>query len=147
MRKWGNQSQLVYDTLHPTLQHYLDRALQEVADMSLVCGHRGQVDQNAAFDSGHSKLRWPHGKHNHLPSIAVDLQPYPNDGSKEKQWAGLAYIAGSMIQMAKHDGVVLRWGGDWDRDGCLTDQNFDDLYHVELVLPPSKWHYPLDNET
>jgi len=27
----------------------------------------------------------------------------------------------------------LRWGGDWDRDTQVDDNNFDDLVHFELV--------------
>jgi len=25
--------------------------------------------------------------------------------------------------------IPIRWGGDWDRDHCLSDQSFDDLVH------------------
>ena len=133
MRKWGARSLAGYETLHPILQHYLDRALQEVADISIICGHRRQKEQNEAFDSGNSKLRWPEGKHNKLPSIAVDIQPYPMPKNSLKVHAGLGYIAGRIIQMAAEDGIAIRWGGDWDRDGDVTDQSFDDLVHYELV--------------
>jgi len=30
---------------------------------------------------------------------------------------------------------LIRGGHDWDRDGDFTDQNFDDLGHVELYKP------------
>jgi hypothetical protein len=52
---------------------------------------------------------------------------------KAKLWASLAYVAGRIIQMAAEDGVLIRWGGDWDSDGDLTDQTFDDLFHLEVV--------------
>lgn len=135
MRKWGTRSKEVYDELDPRLQHYLDRVLVEVADISLTCGHRPQAEQNEAYYSKpqRSKLRWPDGKHNKLPSTAVDFRPYPSPDRPEKLWASLAYVAGRIIQMAAEDGVVIRWGGDWDRDGDLTDQDFDDLFHLELV--------------
>ena len=74
-------------------------------------------------------------KHNKLPSLAVDFLPYPKPERNEKLWAALAYVAGRIIEMAKQDGVEIRWGGDWNRNGDLTDQNFDDLFHLELVLP------------
>lgn len=133
MRTWGERSKVVYGELDSRLKHYLDRALQEVADISLICGHRTQEEQMKAYFSNHSKLMWPTGKHNSLPSKAVDFQPYPLPEEKAKLWAALAYVAGSIIQMAKVDGVTIRWGGDWDLDGDLTDQNFDDLYHLEVV--------------
>jgi len=28
--------------------------------------------------------------------------------------------------------VSVRWGGDWDSDGEIADNSFDDLVHVEL---------------
>ena len=135
MRNWGEKSKAAYDTLHPTLQHYLDRVLHEVADISLICGHRDAIEQNKAYygKPQRSKLPWPKGKHNSFPSIAIDFQPYPYPDSEPKLWASLAYVAGRMIEMAKMEGVTLRWGGDWDSDGDLTDQNFDDLFHIELV--------------
>ena len=42
----------------------------------IVCGHRNKEDQNKAFAEGKSKLKWPKGKHNKLPSQAVDAAPY-----------------------------------------------------------------------
>lgn len=134
MRRWGKQSLAVYGTLHPLLQHYMDRVLQEVADISLIEGHRGQAKQNEYFygTPQRSKLPWPKGKHNQLPSPAVDFRPYPMPDRNEKLWASLAYIAGRVIQMANEDCYEIRWGGDWDRDGDLTDQDFDDLFHLEL---------------
>ena len=137
MRKWGDRSTQVRSELHPTLAYYLDRVLEEVADISLICGHRNQKDQIKAYFSGNSKLMWPTGKHNQLPSLAVDFQPYPMPDGKAKRWAALAYVAGHIIQMAAQDGVVIRWGGDWDSDGDLTDQKFDDLFHLEITIPES----------
>ena len=133
MRSWGRKSGAVYRTLDERLQHLCDWALREVADISLIAGHRGEAAQNFAFANGTSKLRWPDGKHNKLPSLAVDFQPYPMPTDKAKAWASLAYVAGRMIERALQDGITLRWGGDWSQDGDLTDQTFDDLYHIEIV--------------
>ena len=133
MRKWGNKSLAVYLTLDKRLQEICDYLLQNVADISLVTGYRGEAEQNAKFAAGLSKVRWPEGKHNRRPSIAVDLQPYPVPERTEKLWAALAYVAGRAIEYAKARGITLRWGGDWNRNGDLSDQNFDDLYHLEIV--------------
>ena len=133
MRYWGKRSMEVYHTLHPTLQHYVNRVRDEVADISLICGYRDEEAQNKAFDGGFSKVRWPHGNHNKLPSTAVDIQPVIASKAKIKLSTNLSYIAGRFVEMAKADGVTIRWGGDWDQDGDLTDQTFDDLFHFELV--------------
>ncbi|MHC4370024.1 MAG: M15 family metallopeptidase domain-containing protein [Planctomycetota bacterium] len=107
----------------------------EVADISILTGHRGEHEQNQKFDENKSKVRWPDGKHNSLPSKAVDFQPYPLPRKKEKLWAALAYIAGRAMEIGKQNGLTVRWGGDWNGDGDLTDQNFDDLYHLEVEDP------------
>lgn len=48
-----------------------------VNDITVLCGFRNEADQNAAFERGTSKLRWPHSKHNSRPARAVDIAPYP----------------------------------------------------------------------
>jgi hypothetical protein len=110
----------------------MNTVLQEVADISILCGHRGEAEQEEAFLTGRSKVRFPNGKHNSFPSQAVDFQPYPVPERREKLWAALAYIAGRAIEIGKRRQLVVRWGGDWDQDGDLTDNNFDDLYHLEV---------------
>lgn len=133
MRVWGKRSTTVYETLHPALQQTMDYVLREVADVSLLFGHRDEATQNHFYATGKSKLRYPHSKHNKLPSHAVDFQPYPVPEYEPKLWAALAYIAGRAIAHAAERGVTLRWGGDWNRNGDLTDQKFDDLFHLELI--------------
>ena len=130
-RSWSNRSKAQYDTLHPDLQWILDTILEEVADISIIEGYRNEERQNSLYPD-FTQLKYPNGKHNKYPSIAVDIQPYPVPERREKLWAALAYIAASAIQIGKRRGIVVRWGGDWDSDGDLTDQNFDDLYHLEL---------------
>jgi len=45
----------------------------------LICGYRGEQEQNDAFMRGNSKLKYPMSKHNKLPSEAIDLIPLPVD--------------------------------------------------------------------
>jgi hypothetical protein len=41
---------------------------------------------------------------------------------------------GGMIRgIAKQLNVKVRWGGDWDSDGDVKDNGFDDLVHVEIL--------------
>ncbi len=132
-RKWGTSSTRVYNTLHPHLRVWCDLMLLNVADISLLYGYRDREAQNTMFENGHSKLRFPDSKHNRKPSLAVDLQPYPRPLHATKLWGALGYLAGRGEILAEELGITLRWGGDWDRDGDLTDQDFDDLFHWELV--------------
>lgn len=107
----------------------------------ILKGHRGQEEQHQAFLSGKSKLDWPNGNHNSLPSRAVDAAPYPVEFPKptdspqvqRKKLMQFCYFAGYVMAVAEEMGYKLRWGGDWDGDNDLKDNNFDDLVHFELV--------------
>ncbi len=132
-RSWGKRSLVVRATLDSRLKRVVDRILNEVSDVSLTSGHRGEEEQNELFHQKKSKLEYPQSKHNSYPSLAIDLQPYPYPGSRYKLWGALGYIAGRALAIGLEEGLVLRWGGDWDRDGDMTDQRFDDLFHLEIV--------------
>ena len=98
-------------------------------DCSVLEGHRGKRLQNKYFKEGNSKLRYPDGNHNKLPSKAVDVVPYPvNFGDRER----MTYFAGFVKGMASVLGIPIRWGGDWNDNTEVADNNFDDLPHFEL---------------
>lgn len=98
-------------------------------DFTVICGHRGEEEQNRAYHEGKSKLLFPASKHNKNPSRAVDIVPYPIDWNNK---ARFFYLAGLVIGIARTMGHVIRWGGDWNGDGDFGDQNFNDLPHFEL---------------
>ena len=81
------------------------------------------------FEEGFSKLQYPKGKHNQYPSLAVDVAPYPIDWKDRERFT---YFAGFVMGIAASMGLTIRWGGDWDRDTELKDNNFDDLPHFEI---------------
>lgn len=130
---WGIDSRKQYDTLDPRLQKIVDRVCNEVCDVKLLVGHRSKADQDLAFATGRSKVAWPNSKHNSCPSLAVDLVPTPVNLKSKSLREELCYIAGAAVQIAKQEGVKLRWGGDWDKDGDLEDNSFDDLFHMEIT--------------
>lgn len=132
-RTWSEKSKKVYDTLDPRLQVLVTRIRDEVTDISLFSGYRDRIEQNTLFENSRSTLRYPDSKHNRKPCKAVDLQPYPYPEYEPKLWGALGYIAGHAMKIAAEEGIEIRWGGDWNRNGDLTDQNFDDLFHLEIV--------------
>lgn len=143
-REWGARSTEVFLTLDPRLQLIMNFVLNVISDLSLLEGHRKEEDQNEYYRLGTSQVRWPDGAHNSLPSRAVDFQPYPmpninaTDPAKrqlaeKKLWGTLGLIAGAAKTFALANGFRIRWGGDWNGNGNLTDQTFDDLFHIELV--------------
>ena len=101
----------------------------ELADTSILCGHRGEAEQRAAFEDGFSKLNWPRSKHNKTPSLAVDAAPYPVDWHDRERFC---IFAGLVIAVAHRHGVPLRWGGDWNGNLRTSDERFTDLVHFEI---------------
>lgn len=117
-----------------------DHRLQEVAhkvlvikDHSVLKGHRPEDEQNAAFYTKRSKLKWPDGKHNDIPSKALDVQTYPLPETDQALREDQLYLLGLYVGISSEMGTELRSGADWDQDGEVADNGFDDFYHVELV--------------
>jgi hypothetical protein len=116
-------------TLHPDLQRLCDEVIKHV-DFAITCGHRGEADQNNAFDRGASMVRFPEGKHNSLPSKAVDVAPYPivwSDTEAFTLLAGVFYGVAAML------GIRIRLGADWDGDFNTLEHSFKDRPHIEIV--------------
>ena len=106
-------------------------------DCTVLEGYRNEQDQEAAFNAGNSKLHFPNGKHNHQPSMAVDVSPYPVDWNNTKRFYWFAGYVMGIAQRLKDEGKIthaIRYGGDWDSDKDINDQNFNDLVHFELLL-------------
>jgi len=141
MPHFGAESKRQLATCHPLLQDLLNEAIGYF-DFSVLEGHRNKADQNAAYARGASKVKWPYGQHNKLPSHAVDLAPYPIDWGNTKAKAEAArqrfvLLAGFILMLAALRGIKLRWGGDWDGDQDTRDERFRDLGHFELINPPA----------
>jgi hypothetical protein len=82
-----------------------------VTDISVLCGFRDQKEQDEAFKNGASKKRWPDSMHNVLPSMAVDVVPYPVDWGDMKRFVALRTYA---LGVARGLGIKIRvisW--DW----------------------------------
>lgn len=137
MPKFSRRSTERLASSHPDLQTIFDVVVAHF-DCSVLCGHRGEAEQNQMVADGRSKLSWPHSKHNSRPSMAVDVAPYPIDWRDMKRW----YLFGGYVLATARqlygDGQIehlVRWGGDWDLDTDLSDQRFNDLPHFELYVP------------
>lgn len=136
MPKFSLKSNDKLDTCHPLIQE-LFRAVVVEDDCTIIEGHRERRRQNQLFRQGLSKVKWPDGKHNVLPSLAVDVAPYLSERKDNRiPWnepRQFHYFAGKVKAKAKALGIRIRWGGDWDGDGDLADQDFNDLAHWELL--------------
>jgi peptidoglycan L-alanyl-D-glutamate endopeptidase CwlK len=93
----------------------------------VICGFRGEREQNEAYNRGNSKLKWPQSKHNQTPSLAVDIVPYPIDWNDERRFRTLGTVVKEIwaqLPEEKKEGWSLSWGGDW--------KTFKDFPHFEL---------------
>ena len=128
MPRFGKRSKKRLATCDDRLQDLFKKVIKYF-DCTVIQGHRGEAEQNQAYDAGRSKLRYPDGKHNADPSKAVDVAPYPIDWSDRDRFH---YFGGFVLGIAAQMGLKIRWGGDWDRDTQVKDNKFDDLPHFEI---------------
>ncbi len=142
---YGRRSIKNIETCSKSLQRVAHRAMLLAEslgfDLTVTEGHRGEEEQNEAFKKKLSKLKFPRSRHNRKPSQAIHILPYPilwpTEKQKEKTRAkclGRFYIVATIVRLAaKYERVKIRWGGDWNGDGKIMDNDFDDLGHFETV--------------
>lgn len=117
------------ETCHPDLQKLMNEVIKHY-DCTILCGHRGEKEQNTAYTNGFSKLKFPKSKHNKLPSLAVDVLPSPinwNDKSRHLHFAGFVQATANQL------GIKVTWGGNFDGDKSL-DNGFIDRPHWQLDI-------------
>lgn len=106
-------------------------------DCQVLEGFRNQVAQDAAFKAGNSKLKWPNGKHNKSPSMAVDVAPFPVDWKNLQRFywfAGFVMATAEQLYNAGKMKRKVRYGGDWNRNYNIVDEvGLKDLVHFELI--------------
>ena len=138
MPAFSHTSQQRLNTCHQdliTLFHYVIKYY----DCTIVCGQRGEVEQNKCYEDGSSQVKYPFSKHNVEPlSEAVDAAPYENGGIdwSERQMYHFSGFVQGIARMLYDYGAMsheIRLGADWDRDNDVQDQRFKDLPHFELV--------------
>jgi peptidoglycan L-alanyl-D-glutamate endopeptidase CwlK len=101
---------------HPDLQRIAFELIKEM-DVVVICGHRGEKEQNEAFANGTSKLKFPKSKHNKTPSLAMDVVPYPINWEARAKFLEMRE---RMRAIAKRLGIPVRFIS-WD------------LPHIELT--------------
>lgn len=123
MNKFSRSSQKKLSTCHKDLQTLCEAVLQDM-DITILCGARGEFEQNEAFKNGKSKLKFPHSKHNKSPSLAVDCAPWTSGGIDWKNLEAFDNMCKLFQQHADKLGIEIRLGRDF---------YFKDYPHVELI--------------
>ena len=99
--------------------------LVKIMDVTIIEGLRSQERQDELVAKGASKTKYS----KHIQGKAVDLAPYPIDWEDRERFH---YMGGMVRGIGQQLNVNIRWGGDWDSDGEIKDNSFDDLVHVEI---------------
>lgn len=71
----------------------------------------------------------------------MDIAPWPviwpqkemSPEEKRKVFGRFYVLAGAMFQAATEFNTKIRWGGDWDKDWDIIEDQWDDFPHFELV--------------
>jgi len=129
MFKYSKSSLEKLSTCDERLQIIMKEVIK-IHDVTIICGHRGEKEQNEAFENGFSKLRWPDGNHNKYPSRAVDASLYPIDWNNRERFI---YFAGLVKGVAQSMGIKIRCGIDFNQDLNFKNDRLFDGPHFELV--------------
>jgi len=127
MPQFSKKSLSKLATCDPRLQMICHEAIKTI-DFTVIYGHRGKEEQDAAFKAKRTQLRYPHSKHNSMPSMAVDIAPVKYAGKRVWiDWADIGafrLLADLVKEIAREQKTDIIWGGDW--------QSLKDFVHFEI---------------
>ena len=127
MFKWGNKSLENLSQAHTVLQHLADKALEiSKQDMKVICGYRGEAEQNKAFQEGTSKLKWPKSLHNSHPALAIDVVPLPLDWNNIDAFEEMVQTFEEAWYLLDED-ITHGWALQ-----CGADFSFKDYPHFQI---------------
>lgn len=137
MPKLSNISKSKLDTVHADLRRVIEDAIHYY-DFKVIHGVRTPEEQFELYKVGRKKYgdNWKvvgktvtqldgyikKSKHNHVPSLAVDIVPYPIDWGDIDRFKDMAKVVKSS---ADRLGVKIVWGGDW--------ASFRDYPHFQIA--------------
>ena len=147
---FGKNSEAQLVTMHHDLRIIAESAI-EIFDITVIQGARSVEEQIRNISRGVSKTldscHIPRDGDGHYDPVngvswAGDFGPWqkgvnmwPLDGDsrrvQEKKKARFYYMQGIFRQIAHQHNIQIRQGVDWDGDGDVFDQTFDDLPHME----------------
>jgi hypothetical protein len=125
MAKFSKRSLDRLTTCHPDIQKVMNEAIKHF-DFAVLSGFRSPKEQLELYKQGREFKdgKWvkvgrvvtnvdgvnTKSKHNHSPSQAVDIAPYPIDWDDIERFEQMAVV---VMYCAKKLGIKLIWGGDW----------------------------------
>ncbi len=129
MPEFSILSEVALKTCHPDIQTVI-RTVIQVFDFKVLYGFRSNEKQQELFEAGLSKKKSGESKHNKVPSLAIDVAPFPIDWKDTERFC---YLAGMIMMTAWELGILMRWGRDWNQNTIFKDESFLDYGHFELM--------------
>ena len=140
--------------VHPDLVRVLNRAIQ-THDFTVIEGVRTRARMMENYGKGRTaaqciakgipasyakpgeaKVTWLNDPFASAHAIqgdgfghAIDAVPVPCDWNNTKAFDAMA---AAILAAAKAEGVSIRWGADWDKDGRARERGETDSPHFEL---------------
>jgi len=124
MYKFGKRSRKRLEGVDAKLVNVLNELIK-IMDVTVIEGLRSAERQKELLAKGATKVKYS----KHMEGKAVDIAPYPIDWEDRERFH---YMGGMVRGIAKALNLKVRWGGDWDSDGEIKDNSFDDLVHIEI---------------
>jgi len=114
MPTFSSRSTQKLSTCHEDLQRLMKEVVKTL-DITILCGHRDEAAQNAAYEAGKSKAKWGQSEHNSMPSMAVDIARWHKDKphihwNDWQDWEDMSVI---VKKKAAELGIKVYWGGDF----------------------------------
>jgi len=142
MPSFGRKSLAHLGTCHVDAQVIMAMVIKEF-DCTILEGHRSHELQEQFFRDKLTTKRGGQSLHNRRPSMAWHAMPWfatkPHVDWKHRE--SMQHLAGYIRGTAAHllqVGLIshaVRWGGDWDRDFDVREEQWDDFAHYELRQP------------
>lgn len=126
MPKFSKKSRERLSTCHPDIVRVCEELIKQY-DFSVLQGHRGEKEQNKAFEGGKSNVRWPRSAHNKTPSLAVDIAPYPIDWENLERFREMIYRFDALACLLRERGEIKSlfvFGAFW--------KTLKDFPHIEI---------------
>ena len=95
-------------------------------------GLRTPEEQNQLFKDGYSQMDGYEKISKHQFGEAIDLNVFVGSKIVDNKEM-LCVVAGVMFSCAAELNLKIRWGLDWNMNGDIRDNNFNDQYHFELI--------------
>ena len=147
MYNFGKVSQDRLNTCHNDIILIMNEVIK-IYDISVLEGIRTAEKQKEYFDTGRSQLDGIIKKSKHQDdgsgkSRAIDIMPYSkgtnafsgkeSDNRRFYFMMGIVYTISEVLLSEGKISHKVRFGLDWDGDHIYSDQNFNDLPHLELI--------------